>query len=111
MDWCGTVEFVEKKQMNFKVSTLKSGYTLKESKELEKLGFQFKPARVYAGNRPKHYIQMPSYEAHVNVDIQSLEELVAFVTKYGGKVIIDACKATMKELHAPKLIIYDDYYE
>ena len=93
--------------MLFQVTTSASSYIDgRHKKNLEKLGFKFKPhdetydalyKELWKSNKQIFYM---GYEQNVEVEINSLEDLLQFAKKF-GKLIID--ENTIE--------IYDDYRE
>lgn len=85
--------------MKFTVRTTGAFYTPDEAAKLEKLGFQFSDrGETFWENEPKTRYNNCN---HVEVEINTLEELLAFADEWGEVIISDD----------NTLEIYDDYRE
>jgi hypothetical protein len=81
--------------MKFKVGTASSFYKREDKEKLEKLGFVFDKSKGF--NITEFY---KDYDQNVEIEIESLEELMEFVNKWGDIVLSE-----------DGITIYDGYLE
>lgn len=79
--------------MKFDLTTAGNFYTPEKAKKLEELGFQFDEG--YNKHKCKHKLF-----SDIEIEINSLEGLIAFSNKWGELIISDG-----------NIMIYDDYCE
>ena len=87
--------------MKFKLTTAESFYTDKEKEKYSEFNFDFKEVANPYPREAKWYINPDEKEYFI--EINSLEELIEFVNKY-GRIIID-------EVGGYEIRIYDGYNE
>lgn len=78
--------------MKFKVQTVACFYDEEDKKKLEALGFKFKPYSIQEHKRVGgKYFPYYKIDSSVNIEINTLEELMKFQDEWGQLIINQDC--------------------